>query len=427
MKKVLKFLTSMKFALILLVILAAACAAASAIPQGETSAWYMARYSERTAGWILALRLDDAFHSWWFILISAFLSLNLIFCSILRLPEVLKRIRRDRDWVPEAGQAGGKTVCGVSDPEKIFTALRIPAKETPEMLYGQKNRIGVLGSWICHLGILLVIIGFSLGQMTEKEYAVYGVPGTTSEVGDTGLFLTIDDFRILLREDDTVEQYEADITVQDRRTADRQTESASISVNHPAALFGRSFYQNSTGWAAKITVLENGEFLQEETVCAGDYIRVSDKQDLVIFLSAFYPDLKWDREGMPYSGSGELKNPGYLYAVYYKEKNIGMNVLPGDEEITIDEYTVRFSEPQPFTLIQIKEDHFTFLALLGGIAVLLGLLFAFYLQPVKLWAVREEDGRYTVSALSGKGGALFYEQFLKAAKEQKGEGENAGS
>ena len=39
---------------------------------------------------------------------------------------------------------------------------------------------------------------------------------------------------------------------------DGQSESAEISVNNPARLFGMKFYQNSTGWAATVRVTEGG-------------------------------------------------------------------------------------------------------------------------------------------------------------------------
>ena len=173
------------------------------------------------------------------------------------------------------------------------------------------------------------------------------------------------------------------------------------------------FYQNSTGWAARVRVLENEELLQEETVCAGEYIRVKDKPDLVIYFNAFYPDLVMTN-GMPSTASGSLNNPAYLYSVYYQEQVIGMNVLMPDEVLTIDDYTVSFSDPQPYTLLQVKKDSFTFLALIGGLLTMAGLFLAFYIQPTAVWAVCEDDGTWVFSGSSRKGGPLFREQFLLA-------------
>ena len=418
-KKIGKFIGSMRFAIILLVVLAAACTAGSLITQGQSYAWYAQRYSERTAALILALRLDDAFHSWWFILINAFLCVNLLLCNVTRLPQLIARTRAAAQ--PQAAMQAPPTVTAenIADPHPAFRRLRMakPAETSTQdgrrALFATKNRAGLWGAWVCHLGVLLLITGFSLGQMTQKQYAVYGVPGQTRPIGDTGYALTIDDFQVGLREDDTVEQYTAAITL---HSPAGDAQSAAVSVNNPAALCGMKFYQNSTGWAATVSVLEKGEPLQEEVLCAGEYLRVADKPDLVIDFNAFYPEYVQRAGALPMTASGQLNNPAYLYSVYYQEQMIGMNVLTGDEVLTIDDYTVTFSQPQPYTLIQIKEDHFAGLALVGGLVTLLGLVLAFYVQPIAVWAVQEDNGRWTLHGVSRKGGALFKQQFLRATE-----------
>ena len=420
-KKIWNFISSMQFAIILLVILSAACTVGSFVTQGQTYEWYVKQYSETTAALIIALHLDDAFHSWWFVLITVFLCVNLLLCNVIRLPRLIRRTRRfddPRRMVTEIRNRNGSDpfADGVTDPGRLFEKLHMPkpregkTEDGKEYLFSRKNRAGLWGAWVCHLGILLLIAGFGFGQMTKKEYTVYGLPGQTKEIGDTGLALTIDDFRVDLREDDTVSQYTADITVK-KGTG---SESARISVNHPASMYGMKFYQNSTGWAAKVTITKDGEPFQEAVICAGEFVPVQDKPELVIYLNAFYPDYVLDN-GTPRTVSGQINNPAYLYTVYYQGQVLGMNALMEDEDLTIDEYVVRFSEPQNYTLIQIKKDSFTWLALLGGLTTMLGLLLAFYCFPGQVCAVREDDGTWAVLGSCRKGGSIFRENFLKAA------------
>ena len=421
LKKIWKFLSSMKFAVILLLVLAAACSVASMVTQGQSYEWYARTYSERTAALIVALNLDDAFHSGWFILINAFLCLNLLSCNLLRLPQLVRRTKAEADPAKALCSEGDVTLEGVADPQKLFRRLHMPkpvkttAADGREALFASTHSSGLWGAWVCHLGILLLILGFGLGQMTQRQYTVYGVPGQTRPIGNTDYLLTIDDFNVGLREDDTVEQYTADITVRD--IDGKGSESASISVNNPAKMFGMKFYQNSTGWAAKINVSKNGAPIQDQVVCAGEYLRIQDKADLVVFFSAFYPDYVLIPGAGPSTASGALRNPAYLYQVYYQEQLLGMNVLMPEEELTIDEYTVTFTEPQNYTLIQIKVDHFTWLALIGGLVTMLGLILAFYIQPQKVWAIRGEAG-WSVHGASRKGGALFRDRLIRAVKEE---------
>ena len=423
-KKILKFLSSMQFAVILLTVLAAACCAASFISQGQTYEWYAGVYSERTAAIIMALHLDDAFHSWWFVMITLFLCLNLFFCNVVRLPQLVERTKKANDPLHVIK---GPVTCSkenVRDPELLIQKMHMPKARTVQtedgktILFSQKNTAGIWGAWVCHLGILLLIAGFGLGQMLKQEYTVYGVPGQTKQVGETSYWITIDNFETRRNPNGTLDQYITELTMRDVSSTDGTGKSASVTVNGPASMYGYRIYQNSTGWAADMTITKSGEVLQEQPLCAGEFAPVKDKPELVIYLNAVYPDLIAGANGMPATASEEPNNPGYLYSVYYMNEIIGMNILEKDDQITIDDYTVSFHDPQNYTLVQVKKDSFAWLAFIGGMLTLIGLLLAFYLQRSVMWAEKTDKG-YTVYGFSPKAGVLFKEQFDEAAAEKE--------
>lgn len=418
MKKLWKFLGSMRFALILLVVLILACAGGSFITQGLSYEQYAELYSQRTAGLIVGLGLDDVFHSWWFLLIAAFLCGNLLLCNLLRLPQLLRRTGEAAD--PAKLGAPAVTLEGLRDPEPVFAALRMPKprmgtdNQGRPLRFSVRNRAGLWGAWVCHLGILLLILGFTLGQMTKEEYTVYGVPGQTKQIGDTDYALAIRDFRVERRADGSVEQYEAALTVYDLSDENDVTaRDLTASVNHPGSAFGFKLYQNSTGDAAKLSVRQEGELLQEELLCVGERVYLLNTTASVL-LRACLPEFDTAADGSPV--------PGYAYLVYnydgetQTDQFVTMDVQGEGEDIPVfAPYEVRFSEPQSYTLIQIKRDRFTPLAFLGGLVTVLGLLLAFYLQLRKLWAVQNEDGTWTLHGQSPKGGALFAERVREAA------------
>lgn len=411
MKKVWKFLGSMQFAIILLVVLILACAGGSFIPQGHSYAQYAELYSERTAGLILGLGLDDVFHAWWFLLITAFLCGNLLLCNLIRLPQLLRRSKQADD--PAHLGAPCVELEGIRDPEPIFARLRMPkARETTDeagrpLRISVQNRVGLWGAWVCHLGILLLILGFALGQMTKEEYTVYGVPGEIKQIGETSYFVKIHDFRVDRSESGFVEQYTASLTVIDNADEnDPMSVDAVASVNHPGSAFGFKLYQNSMGDAAKLTVRKDGKLLQESWACAGDSVPILETPLSLRLQSVLREEAE-----------GERNPTGYAYMIFVGEEFYTMNVQGPGESIPElgPNYEVSFSEAQSYTLLQIKRDRFTPLAFAGGLVTLLGLLLAFYLQVRKLWAVQNEDGTWTIRGSSPKGGALYADRVKEAA------------
>ena len=337
MKKVWKFLTSMKFAIILLVILSLAMAGGSFITQNQSYEWYASEYSERTAAFIIALRLDDVFHSWWFLALFILLCLDIFFCNVTKLPVLIRRVKK-----------------------------------------AEKAKAGVFGPFVAHIGMLLLIIGFVLGQVTKEEYTVYGYPGQVVDLGDTGIRVGIDDFQVSFNEDDSVSQYTADLVV----TKESLIVLSQASVNHPAKVIGYRFYQNSFGYTAHVRVLDSGTVIQEDRIMAGGGLTIQDRQAITVVFNAFYPDYEYSESIGPSTKSGRMRNPGYLYSVYYGETMLGMNVLTTGETIRIDDYEVIFDDPGYYTVLQVKKDSFTWLALAGGLVLMAGFFLSFYVKPL---------------------------------------------
>ena len=426
-KKLIRTLCSMKCAVILLIILALACTIGSFIPQGKETSYYLETYSEQAAGAILLFGLDDVFHCGWFIVLTLLLCAELLGCNVLRLSSLIRRTKHGFSAGKAVSSHREKAASVVGDPAELFQRMgfrkiRTEQIDGREVRYSVRNRAGLWGPWLCHLGMLVIIAGFGLGQMFKNEYTVYGVPGQTKTIGELNYELTIDDFSLKLREDDTVEQYTADITVTDTKAGEKI--SGSTSVNAPVSLFGMKFYQNSTGWAAGVTVYKGEEEIQEALLCNGEYLETEGKPELKLMLRGFYPDYARDEQGNPVTVSSRLDNPAYLYAVYYNDQVLGMNVLMDGEKITVDDYAFLFHDPRPYTLIQVKKDPFTWLAALGGLMTLISLILSFYMKPEELWAVQQEDGRWIVAGKGHRGADLFDEKLIKTCAEmaEKGEG-----
>ncbi len=211
----------MPFAITVLLVLALACALSSLVTQGQEPSWYREQYGERGAALILALHADDAYHSWWFLLLSAFLCLSLILCNLSRLPSLIRRVKQAGDPARIIRTEAEVTREVIADPEPVFTAMRMTrvrraqTEEGQEIIASVRNKAGLWGAWVCHLGVLLLVAGFALGQMTTEQATVYGMAGDTLPVGETGLELTVDDFRVEIPEEGAAEHYVSEVTVRD--------------------------------------------------------------------------------------------------------------------------------------------------------------------------------------------------------------------
>ncbi len=405
-----KFLSSMRFGMLLLGLLCVACIFGSVLPQGKSLDWYLEHYSQRRAALIYGLNLSDVFRSTWFLILTTVLCCNLVLCTLLHLPGVLRRWQAGDDPASLARTAPAATLTGIADPEALFARLhmgkpRALEQDGKQVRFSARNRIGLWGSTVCHLGILLLILGYVLGQTTKLEYTVYGLPGQTKPVGDTGYFLTIDDFEMALQDSGTPDQFTSRVTLQN--ASGSEAESAAVSVNHPGSLLGYSVYQNSMGNAAKVSVLVHGEPFQEAVLCQGEYLQIANTP-VAIFFDGYEAQAPFD------DGSRHDVYDYPLYDASAGRSNSGYQI-EGQAALTTSVYEIRFSEHQNYTLLQLKKDRFQWLAMLGGLMILVGLILAFFLQPKQLRAVKEEDGTWTVSAYSRKGGVLFADQVKKAA------------
>lgn len=339
LKKIYRFLKSMPLAITLLVILAAACGAASAVQQHQTAEWYKAQYGEQIGTLICRIHLDDAYHSPWFIALSACLCLSLLTCNLTRVNGLIQRTRQ-----------------------------------------ANEGKAGIWGAWVCHLGILVLVIGFVAGQVTQKEYTIAGLPGETLPLGGTGMQVTIHDFTIDWRDDGSAGQYTAEISITD---GSGNTRTGQASVNHPASLCGYEFFQNSAGWAADVTVMRNDAILQQATLCVGESIELADDPGIYIQLLQFYPNYDGESGAASPMAAAYPEHPGYHLRLYDRFGMEGDVVLEEGQQMNLNRHAITFGNPGNYTVLVAKQDRFEWVVIAGAALILAGLIMAFYLKKVK--------------------------------------------
>ena len=156
MKKILNYLRSMRFGILLLILIAVFSIVGSVIPQGKELSWYVENYPNIHPA-LLILQFHRIFKSWYFVLLLVLLCLNLTLCSVLRIFSVVRASKTelaDTASLPvvRLPQAGRELL------EQHLADTRCRRADFGETRVYCKRRFGRYGSFITHLAILLTVI-----------------------------------------------------------------------------------------------------------------------------------------------------------------------------------------------------------------------------------------------------------------------------
>jgi len=391
LKKILRFLRSMQFGMILLALVIACSVAGSLIVQQREPMEYVNRYGSDAASVILALRLNDVFSAPYFLVLMAALCLNLTLCSLVRFPKMLKA----------GGQLLSRAQAAPLDQrlehgqmQKVEAYLKRnhyhPVSKDGRSIYA-KHFIGFGGSFVTHLSFLLILVVGALAVTTAEVTDQTVMPGETLTLKD-GTSITVEAFQI---EDETgLLDYASQIVM---RSADGGSEARKeIRVNEPLSFGGYKVYQQTYGTAGSVRIhnLQNG---------ASEVMHLSESCFLTlngvdgVFFQALYPGYVRAEDGsvtLITSTSGAYSDPVYDVLSVSAGQMTPVLAFPGDE-LTIGDVSFTFLEPISYPGLRIKHVSTAVLGALYAVFVLMiaGLYLCFFTVPA---AVAVEETGYAV-------------------------------
>ncbi len=410
-KKIFKFLKSMKFGLILLGILCLVAIIGSVVPQGRQEAFYLNTYSPLLAQLIISFKFNDIYHSSGFILLFIALSFNLILCSTVKLKNIIQKIKKFQ-LPPNQQQLKNPiyTTKYSSDAKiqhiftnKGFNNINRISNSSEEIYFSNKNRIGYLGSWLIHIGILAIIICYSYGQYTFWSGSVYGVSGSSQKIEGTNYIMNINDFNIIYRDDGSVQQYITKATLKDKNG--NELLSDEIYVNKPMRYEGYTLYQHSTGWAAKINIFKDDKSIGNEFIYDGTAY-TNNEEFIIMQINHIYPDFVATKSGFG-SKSNELNNPKILYSIFYGGQVVDMNIVSPNEDIHWQNFRFKFNTPEQYTYLSINKMNGKIGAIISSVILMTGLFLTFYLKPKQLIVKRKNDNIYVYGDYSFSSKNIF--------------------
>ncbi len=407
-KNLISLFRSMRFGLTLLGILGVLAVIGSTIPQGQSEAFYRMNYSEGRVRLIMALGFNNIYTSLYFKSLFMALCINLTLCSILRFKDILKKAN-GLSYSKEEEKIESLSIKGIEKPDAFikekfnswgYGQIKTRQEGQRTVFYSKRLSIGYFGSWLIHLGLLIVIIAYSYGQYSNFSAAVYGIPGAVEEIGDTGLSAAIRDFRIEFGAGETINQYYTELELLDQEGI--PVASGLLYVNNPFRYKGYSFYQTATGWAAGIKAFKGNAAIGDQLLYEGTTY-IDEAEGIALQFNKLYPDYINTSSGM--STVSQLpNNPKILYSIFYQGSRVDMNVVSPGEIINWQEYQFALDNINRYTYLQVNKMPGKAAALSGALLIMVGLYFAFYLKPRHVVAVVEGHSLsfYGHAAVRGK-------------------------
>src|SRR5512145_2246071 len=186
MDKVWKFFTSLKLAITVIIILAVASIIGTVIEQNQPIEKYQKFYGEGTIRLLDSLGLFDMYHSWWFLLLLVLLTVNLLCCSLDRLPRVVRTVRNPKTTLDEGlektlgltdrwKKKGAREALAASYGEAMgrrFGKPRVTENGATVHLYAERGVVSRFGVYVTHLSIVIIFVGAIIGNVVGfKGYA----------------------------------------------------------------------------------------------------------------------------------------------------------------------------------------------------------------------------------------------------------------
>jgi len=426
-----RFFASVKLALATLIVLAAISIIGTIIKQGQEPSYYVQQYGPNLARFMDALDITNMYRSWWFVSLLCLFAVNLVVCSIERLPRVWNLITRDNLSVDlqqlekkSFTHRSATTLSSAAAAEKMQRIMhragwdksRRQERETAILLFSQKGTWSRLGVYVVHLSILIILTGAITGTLFGLKAYVYLPEGrSTNKVFlqrdkqpvPLGFELRCDRYERTYYPNGMIKQYRIDLTVFDM---DRQTPiKKSVIVNDPLSYRGFTFYQaESYPMEEYLVVIEDPSTGLEQGFRAPAEQEVTWKETGASFR---IEDVKRDRDGTALQAKIRFKASAASEPSVIRMKDNGNATIRQSGKVFTLSFRQLFS-----TLLLVIKDPGILIVYFGCLLMIIGLAIVFFLSHRRMWIritpnVKEQGSLILMSGTCNKNKPSFERKF----------------
>jgi len=257
---VIETLSSLQFALVVLIAIAVVAVVGTVIPQGNPPDLYRDMYGGALSFIIGLFRFDRTYSSPLFLGLLALFGVNLTLCSLMRFPAIFRRAFSP-DKLLDPSRISGLPVSfkvknrSAADIAGALDSHRFHLDEVAAGRYfGEKGRLGHLGAFTVHLSLVMLLVGGLVSLLTGFRGYIQLSRGESADVaviaGDRtmplGFTVTLNSFDVSFYENfpNRPKSYVSAVTV---TLPDGSTFDRDIRVNSPLMRNSFTVYQSSYG------------------------------------------------------------------------------------------------------------------------------------------------------------------------------------
>ncbi len=428
------FFCSLKLTLFLLISLALTSIIGTVLPQGQLPPEYVAQISPAKLQIYTKLGFFDMYHSWWFITLLYVFSLNLICCSIKRLPHVFKFVSeptlilgeslRNSFSLKQEIKISGSVESG-RDNLSTFLGQEFGAPVVSEQngeyhLFAQKSAWSRLGVYVVHLSILVIFIGAIIGSLAGYKAYVSIVEGTSVNTVEArnggqiplGFEVLCEKFSVDYYPTGAPKEFRSILTILENGQPVPGYSQVKVIVNHPLTYKGITFYQSSYGQASEgsehyITVTpRSGGTPEKLAVQEGAAVTLKDGTQFRLLeatqeVRQFAPGFSGPAARVEVTSKGAAPQTFIVFKDFPD-----MNAQRGDALI----FGYEGTNARMYTGLQVAKDPGVWVVWLGCALMVVGLFIAFFMSHKRVWIVVSK-GHARIYGNASKNQAAFEIQF----------------
>jgi cytochrome c biogenesis protein len=443
-------LTSMRTALILLLLLGIASIPGSIFPQRTQSPLKVREYFDddpNGAKWLDRFYLFDVYGSPWFSAIYLLLFVSLVGCVLPRSFHYFKEIFK----APPAAPSLLSTMEGfqvspasLERAEAWLKKNRFRISKTGKSIAAEKGYLRETGNLLFHLSLIVVLLGIAgssvfgmrgeaivnVGERFINTPTNYDnlTPGRLFSLESLPTFtIRVNNFSATYdRKTTQALDYELKVTTKD--SLDSSEVNQIVKVNKPLTFGSTRVYLQANGYSPLVTVKDSAGLVkfegpvpflpQDSNLSSIGAIKVPDMDPQIGFVSSFFPTAARDEVRGGFSSFPELLDPRLLLSVWKGDlkmddgvpqsiyridttdmERIGLWALSIGESYSFEVGSITFNGVVPWVNLQVVRDPGKQYALIGSILAITGLLISLFIRQRRIW-VREVGGKLEIAGLA---------------------------